>query len=217
MIPVKICCIQSEEEADLAVRSGARAIGLVSEMPSGWGPIPEPRIAEIAKAIPALVSSMLLTSKHTADEVIKQLQFCRTNSVQIVDTFPTSGYAAIREFCPGVEIFQAVHVIDETAIDLASALAEHVDGVILDTGSPHSEVPVLGGTGKTHDWSISRRIVEEADCPVFLAGGLKPENIAEAIQTVQPYGLDLCTGVRTDLALDETLLSAFMRAVREAS
>ena len=217
MIPVKICCIQSHEEAALAVRHGARALGLVSEMPSGWGPIPEARIAEIARGIPALVSSMLLTSKRSANEVIAQIRLCRTNSVQIVDTFPSSGYAEIREHCPGVEIFQAVHVLDDTAIEQAISLAPHVDGLILDTGSPHSEVPVLGGTGKTHDWSISRRIVEKADCPVFLAGGLKPGNVGEAIRTVQPYGIDLCTGVRTDLALDEVLLSAFMQAVEAAS
>ena len=216
MIPVKICCIQSIEEAALAVSAGARAVGLVSEMPSGWGPIPEERIARIAATVPPMVSSVLLSSKPTAAEIIDQLKRCRTNAVQIVDEFPISGYAQIRDACPGVEIYQAVHVLDATAIDAARALASEVDGLILDTGSPHGEVKVLGGTGKTHDWSISRRIVDEVPCPVFLAGGLKPENIAEAIETVGPYGIDLCTGVRRDLALHPALLARFMRAVEQA-
>jgi phosphoribosylanthranilate isomerase len=215
MIPVKICCIQSIEEAALAVSAGARAVGLVSEMPSGWGPIPEERIARIAATIPPMVSSVLLSSKPTAAEIIDQLKRCKTNAVQIVDEFPIEGYAAIRDACPGVEIYQAVHVLDESAIDQAKALASEVDGLILDTGSPHSEVKVLGGTGKTHDWSISRRIVDEVDCPVLLAGGLKPENISEAIETVRPYGIDLCTGVRRDLALHPVILARFIRAVEQ--
>ena len=102
------------------------------------------------------------------------------------------------------------------AIDAARLLSDRVDGLILDTGNPHAEVKVLGGTGKTHDWSISRRIVQEVSCPVFLAGGLKPENVAEAIETVHPYGLDLCSGVRRDLALHPALLAQFMRAVEHA-
>ena len=216
MIPVKVCCIQSIEEAALAVTAGARAVGLVSQMPSGWGPIPEERIARIAATIPPMVSSVLLTSKSTAVEVIEQLHRCQTNAVQIVDDFPIDGYAAINDSCPGVEIYQAVHVLDDSAIERAVQLAPHVHGLILDTGSPHGEVKVLGGTGKTHDWSISRRIVDAVERPVFLAGGLKPENVAEAMETVRPYGLDLCTGVRRDVALHPALLAQFMRAVDQA-
>ena len=217
MLPVKVCCIQSIEEAALAVTAGARALGLVSEMPSGWGPIPEERIARIAATIPPMVSSVLLTSKTTAAEVIDQIQRCHPNGVQIVDAFPIEGYGEIKEQCPGVEIYQAVHVIDESAIDQAIRIAPHVHGLILDTGSPHGDVKVLGGTGQTHDWSISRKIVDAVDTPVLLAGGLKPENVAQAIEEVRPYGLDLCTSVRRDVALHPALLAQFMRAVALAS
>ena len=216
LLPVKVCCIQSIEEAALAVTAGARAVGLVSEMPSGWGPIPEERIARIAATIPPMVSSVLLSSRSTSLEIIDQLQRCGTNAVQIVDQFPDDEYGAIREACPRVDIYKAVHVNDASAIDEALRIAPWVDGLILDTGSPHAEVKVLGGTGKTHDWTISRRIVDEVPCPVFLAGGLKPENVAEAMETVRPYGLDLCTGVRRDLALHPALLAQFMRAVERA-
>lgn len=222
-LPVKVCCIQDEAEADLAVAGGARAVGLVSAMPSGWGPIPDARIAALVRRIPPFVASVLLTSRTDPQGVIAQQRLVRANALQLVDAFPLDGWAALREALPGVTLLKAVHVTGEEALAEARALAAQVDGLILDTGSPHGGAQggpkVLGGTGLTHDWSISARIVREVACPVFLAGGLKQANVAEAIATVRPYGLDLCTGVRTrpDMGLDAGLLAGFMAAVRGTS
>lgn len=214
MLPVKICCIQDEAEARLAIEHGARALGLVSEMPSGWGPIPDERIREIAATVPPFVSTVLLSARSTVPGVIEHVEACGCDTLQLVDDFPLSGYDFLRERFGSLRILKAVHVTGEESIQAARDLAPLVDAVLLDTGDPTADVKVLGGTGRTHDWSISRRIVEAlAPRDVVLAGGLKPDNVAEAVRRVRPYALDLCTGVRTDGALDPAKLAAFFAAL----
>jgi phosphoribosylanthranilate isomerase len=115
---------------------------------------------------------------------------------------------------PTVQIVQVVHVADERSLEYAVQVAPHVDAILLDSGNVSLTVKELGGTGRTHDWQLSRRIREEVGVPVWLAGGLRAHNVREAIETVRPYGLDLCTGVRTRGALDGEKLAAFMSASR---
>lgn len=219
MLPVKVCCIQDHEELQLAIRAGARAVGFVSKMPSGWGPIPESTIAELAAATPPFVDTVLLTSQTDPQGVIEQNRRCRCSVIQLVDAFPIEGYALLRDAFPGVRILQAVHVVGLEALATAKRIAPHVDAVLLDTGSPHGETKVLGGTGRTHDWAVSARIVAELDHPVILAGGLKASNVARAVHTVRPWALDLCTGVRTkpEMRLDPDLLREFLAATAAAT
>jgi phosphoribosylanthranilate isomerase len=214
---VKVCCIASHEEAALAVRLGAHAIGLVSAMPSGPGPIPEPLIAEIAARVAPPTRTFLLTSLQSAYEIAEQHARLRTTTIQIVDRLVEGTYAEIRAARPGVELVQVIHVNDEASVREALAAAPHVDALLLDSGNQSLAVKELGGTGRTHDWSLSRRIVAESGVPVFLAGGLRPDNAGAAVAAVRPFGLDLCSGVRTDGKLDEAKLTAFMQAVREAA
>jgi phosphoribosylanthranilate isomerase len=211
---VKICCIASVAEARLAARHGAAAIGLVSAMPSGPGVIPEPLIAEIASAAPRGVESFLLTSLLTAPTIVAQHRRLRTTAVQICDRLPAGAHAAIRAALPGVALVQVVHVADGGALAEAIAVAPEVDAILLDSGDRSGAVARLGGTGRTHDWTISRRIREAVAVPVYLAGGLRPGNVAEAIAAVAPFGVDVCTGVRSDGRLDEAKLAAFMAAAR---
>lgn len=213
---VKVCCIASANEAKMAIRAGADAIGLVAEMPSGPGPIPDELIAEIASSIPPGVDSFLLTSETEPESVVAHVRRCGTSVVQLVDTVPRKTYAALREACPGVRIVQVIHVEDEGAIEQARDVASLVDAILLDSGCPGAEKPELGGTGRVHDWVVSARVVREAAAPVFLAGGLNVENVRSAIGQVAPYGVDLCSGVRTAGTLDEELLSKFMAEVRDA-
>lgn len=212
---VKICCIASVEEAWLAIKYGASAVGLVSAMPSGPGPISEDLIAKIAGALPPSVSSFLLTAKQEPSDIILQHRSCQTNVIQLVDRIRISDYGKLREALPGIRLVQVVHIPDKTAFDEAVAVAPHVDGILLDSGI--RELRQLGGTGRTHDWSISRRIREEVEIPIFLAGGLNTENVLEGLNQVQPFGLDICSGVRTEDRLDERKLSAFFRAVSSYS
>jgi phosphoribosylanthranilate isomerase len=210
---VKICCIASVEEAWLAIKYGASAVGLVSEMPSGPGPIPEVLIAMIAKTLPPSVSSFLLTSKQEPSDIVRQHRRCRTNVIQLVDRLRIGVYGKLREAMPGIGLVQVVHVTGDGALDEAVAVSAHVDGILLDSGNPDLRVKQLGGTGRLHDWGLSRRIREAVKVPVFLAGGLNPDNVLEGVKQVQPFGVDVCNGVRTEDRLDECKLSAFFKAV----
>lgn len=213
---IKICCIGSQAEADLAISCGADALGLVSSMPSGPGVIEEGLIARIAAAVPPAVATFLLTSLQTADEIAAQQRKCRTNTVQICDRLERVEYARLREKLPGIALVQVIHVRDGRSVEEASSVAPLVDALLLDSGNQSLPVKELGGTGRVHDWSVSRAICERVSVPVFLAGGLRPDNVAEAIATVRPGGVDICSGVRTDGRLDERKLRAFIQAARAA-
>jgi len=211
---VKICCIASVEEAWMAIDAGASAVGLVSAMPSGPGPIPETLIAEIAATIPPGVSSFLLTCLEDADAIVDQQRRLRTNTIQICDRLPKGSHAQLRAALPGVSLVQVVHVTGPESVDKAIAVAPHVDAVLLDSGNQSLAIKELGGTGRTHDWSLSRKIREAIDVPLFLAGGLNPANVAAAIREVQPFGIDVCSGLRTNGDLDPRKLTEFFRVVR---
>jgi phosphoribosylanthranilate isomerase len=210
---VKICCISSIEEAQLAIRYGASAVGLVSAMPSGPGPIPEELIAEIVRTIPPGVASFLLTCKQDAKSIITQQHRCRTNTIQLVDRISVPVYRELRNELPGIGLVQVVHVVGEESIVEAITVSEFVDAILLDSGNQSLPVKELGGTGRTHDWTLSKRIVKSVRIPVYLAGGLKAENVAEAVRQVQPFGVDLCSGVRTNGMLNEITLTTFFEQV----
>jgi len=213
---IKVCCISSVDEARIAVRHGAAALGLVSSMPSGPGVIDEALIVEIAAAAPPAVATFLLTSLQDADAIIEQQRRCGTNTVQICDHLVTGSHAAMRRAMPGVKLVQVIHVTGEESIDEARRVASDVDAILLDSGNQKLAVKELGGTGRTHDWDLSRTIVESVGVPVFLAGGLRRENIADAIRQVRPFGIDLCSSLRTDGKLDEAKVAEFVKAAREA-
>jgi len=211
---VKICCIASVAEARLAIDAGAAAVGLVSAMPSGPGPIPEPLIAEIAAAVPPPIATFHLTSRQTAREIVDQQRRLATNTLQVVDDLTEGTYAELRAALPGVKLVQVIHVGAEESITEAERVAPHVDALLLDSGNQRLAVKELGGTGRRHDWAISQRIRERVGVPLFLAGGLRADNVREAIETVGPWGVDVCSGVRTEGRLDPEKLAAFMAAVR---
>ncbi len=216
MTRIKICCIANVSEARLAVRHGASAVGLVSAMPSGPGVIEDAAIREIAAAVPPGVATFLLTSRTDAGEIVEQQRRAGVNTLQIVDRVETETLAALREELPGVRLVQVVHVTGEESLEEASVVARLVDALLLDSGNPGLTIKELGGTGRTHDWAISRQIVEAVSVPVYLAGGLGPENVGEAIRTVRPFGVDVCSGLRRDGALDEARLARFMDEVARA-
>jgi phosphoribosylanthranilate isomerase len=212
-IRVKICCISSVEEAELAVKYGASALGLVSAMPSGPGVIPLDTIAEIAKIIPPGVSGVLLTSSRNADEIAEQQRYTKVNTLQLCDELDESEFIRLRSLLPSVKIIQVIHVREESAVTEAEAAAELADALLLDSGNPGLDIKVLGGTGKTHNWDISRVICRSVKKPVFLAGGLNSSNIITAIEQVQPYAVDICSGLRAGGKLDEEKLKHFMHLI----
>jgi phosphoribosylanthranilate isomerase len=216
-VRIKICCIQSAAEAWLAIEHGADAIGLVAAMPSGPGPIPEHRIAAIVRTVPPGVDAFLLTSRTDAAGLVAQVRALDVRTVQLVDKVEAGACQALAAALPGVRRVQVIHVNGEGAIADAEAAAGGVHAILLDSGEPDLPVKVLGGTGRTHDWDVSRRIREAVPVPLWLAGGLRAENVGEAIGRVGPFGVDVCSGVRTDGVLDRDKLARFVAAVRLAT
>lgn len=210
---VKICCISSITEARLAIKYGASALGLVGNMPSGPGVISDELILEIAQLVTPSIATFLLTSETRSVDIIQHQQRVRTNTLQLVDALSDGTYAEIKAALPTVKLVQVIHVIDERSVEEAIRIAQQVDCLLLDSGNPNLQVKELGGTGRTHNWSLSRKIREAIDIPLFLAGGLKAENVQQAIEEVGPFGVDLCSGVRTNGKLDEQKLSAFFEAI----
>ena len=213
---VKICCISSLAEAQLAIRYGASALGLVSAMPSGPGVIEEDLIAAIAARVPPPIATFLLTSKQDVASIVEQQRRLRANTIQIVDRLEQGSYDDLRSALPGISLVQVIHVTGDESIEEAVTVAPQVDAILLDSGNQQLAVKELGGTGRTHDWTLSRKIREAVNVPIFLAGGLKPENVLDAIQAVEPFGLDLCSGVRTNGILDEAKLAQFFERVSAA-
>ncbi|WP_340103368.1 phosphoribosylanthranilate isomerase [Rhodohalobacter sp. 8-1] len=213
---VKICCISSIEETEMAINHGASALGLVSRMPSGPGVIDDEQIRIIADAVPPPISTFLLTSETNPKEIVSHYKRVHTNTIQLVDELNNRDYGFLREQLRGVKLVQVIHVMDKSSIKEAVEISEFVDAILLDSGNPTASVKELGGTGRTHNWDISRKIRESISIPLFLAGGLTKENVTEAIKTVQPFGIDLCSGVRTNGKLDEQKLREFFEAVNSS-
>lgn len=210
---VKICCISSVSEAQMAIAYGASALGLVGNMPSGPGIISDELIVQIAKSVPPPISTFLLTSETQAEAIIAHHQKVHTTTIQIVDALQEGTYQQIRQTLPAIKLVQVIHVIDEQTVEEAIQISEFVDAILLDSGNPNLQVKELGGTGRVHNWALSRKIRESIQIPLFLAGGIKAENVKEAIETVQPFGLDLCSSVRTNGHLDQAKLEKFFEAL----
>lgn len=210
---VKVCCISSVEEALLVVSLGVSSIGLVGNMPSGPGVISDELIRNIAKTVPVNINTFLLTSETSAEKIIEHHYRTLTNTIQIVDELKDGTFDDVRLYLPSVKLVQVIHVIDDKSVDDAVRISESVDALLLDSGNPNLKVKELGGTGRVHNWSLSRKIVEQTNIPVYLAGGLNADNVQKAIEVVQPYGVDLCSGVRTNDKLDPAKLEKFLNNV----
>ncbi len=213
---VKICCIQSIEEARLAIEAGASALGLVAQMPSGPGVISDDTIRAIAASVPPPIGTFLLTSRTDASAVVDHQKAVGTGTIQIVDRLQRGTHEDIRRALPGIRIVQVIHVVDEYALEEAVEMAPHVDALLLDSGNPRLLVKELGGTGRRHNWAISRQIRERVDVPIFLAGGLTADNVREAVREVAPFAVDVCSGVRTDGRLDPHKLERFFQALTDS-
>jgi len=208
---IKVCFIASPEEARMAIAAGADALGLVAHMPSGPGPIPDERIAGIAQQIPPPITAVLLTSRTDAEAIADHVDKTGVPCIQIVNHIDPAEYQALRQRLPGRKFLQVIHVENEAALDLAKVYAGLADALLLDSGRPGAAE--LGGTGRVHDWAVSARLVASVSVPVFLAGGLNPGNVSQAIRTVRPFGVDVCSGLRPDGRLDAGKLAAFAASV----
>ncbi len=215
MTRFKVCCIRDRAELDLAVRVGASAVGFVSAMPSGPGPIDDDAIASLLPHVPPGIASFLLTCRTEPAAIVEQHRRLPAAVLQLVDRLEPGAGEALRSALPGIGLVQVVHVEDAGAVEEARDATRWASGILLDSGRPGAAVRELGGTGRVHDWAVSRRVVESVDLPVYLAGGLNAGNVAEAIAAVRPFAVDVCTGVRTDGAMDADRLTSFAEAIHD--
>lgn len=216
MTRLKVCCIREKREIDLAVRHGASAVGLVSAMPTGPGVLTDDEIADLLDRVPEGVDAFLLTSETVVGRIVEQARRFRPDVLQLVDRLSPQVHEELRARLPGLRLAQVVHVTGSDVTEEAIRVPPGVDVLLLDSGRPDAEEKELGGTGRTHDWSVSRRIRDRVEIPVWLAGGLRPGNVAEAIRAVRPHGVDVCSGLRPEGHLDEDVLARFVAAVRRA-
>jgi len=154
-----------------------------------------------------------LTSETRVAEILEHYSKVKTTTIQIVDALTEGTYFDLKKVLPKVKIVQVLHVLNEKSIDEAIEISNFVDTILLDSGNPNLATKELGGTGRIHIWEISKQIVKKVNVPVFLAGGLNPVNAKNAIRQVGPYGLDLCSGVRTNGKLDFQKLNAFFNVI----
>ncbi len=211
---IKICCISSLQEAQMAIACGADALGLVGAMPSGPGIISDELIQQITKKTPPPIATFLLTSQTKAVDIIAHYKKVQTTTIQIVDELTDNAYHQIRIALPHVKLVQVIHVIDDDSVQQAINVSQHVDAILLDSGNPNLKVKELGGTGRTHNWDLSKRIRQQIAVPLFLAGGITPQNIKQAYEHVKPFGIDLCSSVRTDGKLDKDKLIMLFKAIK---
>jgi phosphoribosylanthranilate isomerase len=209
---LKICCLQSLEEAELAISAGADLLGFVADGTGDWGPISPARIAAIVAALPAGSKSVLLTSSTTLDTIIERYREVRPYAVQLTDGFQGDP-AALKSGLGAARVFYTVHVTGHDAVETALEASRWADAVMLDSGRPDAKVKVLGATGRPHDWDISAEIVRSVSCPVFLAGGITSENVAAALELVSPAGMDVASGVRECGAFDGAKVGRLSRVL----
>jgi phosphoribosylanthranilate isomerase len=216
MVRVKICGITSPEEARLAERLGAHAVGLLVGRVHASADFVEPAVAGlIARSLPPFVAAVLVTHVDEPDELVRLASEVPCPVVQLHSDLDG---AALRELRPRLDprkIIGKVSVEDATALDRAREIEPFVDAIVLDSRDRATER--VGGTGLVHDWSISARIVASASVPIILAGGLTPENVAAAVRAVQPWGVDVHSGVESsDGRKDEGRMRRFIAAAAMA-
>jgi phosphoribosylanthranilate isomerase len=214
MVRVKICGIKRKEDALAAIRYGADAIGLLvgKKYPSDDF-IDETTAKNIVESLPPLCSSVLVTHLTDTKTVIELAVFTRVTTIQLHGDSSPADAQKIKTALPYVKLYKAVHIIDESSIDHAKQFLDSVDAILADT--VNTATGQVGGTGLTHDWSVSKNLVAAFNKPVILSGGLTPDNVVNAIETVMPYGVDVNSGTQgADGYKDTTKLRLFIERAK---
>lgn len=215
-VRVQIAGVSSLEEALAAEEAGAAALGFTVRLPSGFHDgLTEAKARSIIAVVPPFITTVAITYVDNAREAIDLSRYLGVGVLQLHGPFPDGDLPMVRAALPHIKIVRAVHVTGREAIAEARALARRVNAIILDTFDP--ETGKKGATGTTHDWNISREIVATIQAPFILAGGLTPENVVEAIQTVRPWAVDVHTGVENpDGTRNFEKLREFIRRAKSA-
>lgn len=193
MVHVKICGIRSIEDARAAVVAGADELGFHVGLTGGRVPLESEHAARIIAELPESASGVVVTSIAESGKLIELVRATGADIVQLYGDATPETILEVKKALPDVQVWKVLNVADEGSIAEAKKYERAADAIALDT--LNKETGVRGGTGKVHDWNISRKIVESVSIPVILAGGLNPDNVAEAIRAVNPFGVDVNSGV----------------------
>ena len=208
---VKICGIRRHEDALIAAELGADAIGLLVGQKHNSPDFVSVTVArDISRALPLSVEAVLVTHIKEIDELERLLQEGDIMTVQLQSEIAPSSVEGLRGPLPPLKIFKSASVISADSVAYPEAFEKLVDGFVLD--SINVATGQVGGTGKTHDWSVSRQIVMRyPEVPIILAGGLNSENVRSAIEYVHPFGVDVNSGTKAaDGFKDPRKMEAFI-------
>ena len=208
MIKAKICGLTRKEDALFAAYNGADAIGVVNVRESKrYVKLSDAR--EIFRAMPPFVSRVLVASPTRVCEV-REIERSGADFLQLHSVEDIMLIKEIRE-STRMRLIKQLPVTGKESIEQAEVFSNLVDAILLDSKTKDC----MGGTGVVHDWDISREIVARIKKPVILAGGLNPGNVLDAIEKVQPYAVDVASGVETTPGIkDKTKIEEFIRKVR---
>jgi phosphoribosylanthranilate isomerase len=192
MVRIKICGNRTLRDAEIAVRYGADAIGLiVGTKFFSEDEVSTSNASEIVAALPPFIVSVLVTHLQSGHEILDLYHAVLPTTIQLHNEVNLSVIEELRCKIPHVKLIKAIHIVDSTAIKQALMISNCVDSILLDSRTDGR----IGGTGVTHDWSVSQQIVLQTKVPVILAGGLTPSNVGLAIAKVKPFAVDVNSGV----------------------
>lgn len=190
MTRVKICGVTNGADRDAVVAAGADAVGVIHGVPVETPrEVDEDTAQSLVAGVPPLVTSVLVTMPTTVQEAVKRVDEVEPDAVQVHDGLGPAELGALSRRVNQ----QIVAVVDAAAADIDD-YADHADALLVDSVDEAG----AGGTGETHDWERTREVVASLDVPVILAGGLTPENVAEAVRTVEPFAVDTASGVERE-------------------
>jgi len=211
-VRVKICGITREEDLAVAVAAGADAVGFLVGVPSSPRNLTLERAERLLKQVPVFVDSVVVTVPDSIDSLVKIYDRLKPTAIQIHGEKPFDA-TVIREKIRGARLIKTVYVKTGNATAAVIEDSKAFDAILLDSFTSGR----YGGTGMIHDWELSRQIKQVIEpTPLILAGGLKPENVKEAILTVQPYAVDVASGVELQPAVkDPKKVYAFIKNAKE--
>ena len=213
LMHIKFCGTASLADMRCAVAAGCDAVGFIMGVTHPTSDAVTPaEAARMIRCLPPFIEPVAVTHLQETEDLIRLVKESHCTTLQVQDTVEPAELDDVRDALPYVTIIKAVHVMDRSAIATAKRYEPYTDALILDTRTAER----LGGTGIPHDWNISAEIVARSEIPVILAGGLTPENVAEAIRKVHPYAVDVHTGVKKDDARNPERTLTFAREARGA-
>lgn len=205
MARVKICGLTNRADLQAAIEAGTDAVGIISAVDvATTREVDRSTATELVAAVPPFVTATLVSMPDDADHAVELVQAIQPDALQLHGEFDADDLGYIRAET-GVKLIAAVDYADT---DRALALDGVVDALLVDSTTEEG----AGGTGETHDWEATAELIEQVTTPVILAGGLTPENVAEAVQVAAPFAVDVASGVeRSEGSKDHTAVATFVK------